>query len=248
MSPQSSQPQASAPRPRRARTVAAICAVAGSLLSLAACGNDKDSVTSAADAAREAGAQPTHSTPSAVPSLSQERQRRQALVGATKITWDKAADTAVGEEPQSELVELDLERAPSPPSPSEATGSPRPSASPGSPQWAATVAQKDGTARIVIIDAVTGKVTESRLEQGQDAEEKQHLAGLLGRATQTPEQAVRTATDKQPGTVTGIQLDDDDNDVAVWEVEVANTDDWTEADFTIDAAKGTVVREQVDRD
>ncbi|GGZ50530.1 lipoprotein [Streptomyces inusitatus] len=248
MSPDSSQPQARAPRPLRARTAAAVCAVVGSLLSVTACGNDSGSVTSAAEAGQEAGAaRATPSTPAASASLSREREQRKELVASAQITWDKAADKAVAEVPQSKLVDLELERTPQRPSPSE-TASPRPSRSPGAPRWSATVAQKDGTAHIVIIDAVTGQVIEERAEQGQDSGDKQQLAGLLAQATQTPAQAVKTATDKQPGTVTGVQLDDDDKNVAVWQVEVANTDDWTESDFEIDAAKGDIVSQRVDRD
>ncbi|MFI1018713.1 PepSY domain-containing protein [Streptomyces sp. NPDC020965] len=236
------------------RAAAVVCAVAVAVPVVTGCGSERaDSVVSAAEATQDASA-----TPSAAASLSSERAQRRTLVESAKIGWDKAATTATGEVPQSELVELDLGRGSSSTDPSHDTdatndtntASPSASPGPGTPQWTATVALKDGTAHQVTIDAVTGKVLSSRLEQGQDTGDKQELAGLLAQATLTPQQAAATATEKHPGTVTGLQLDDGDdsgNDV-VWETEVANTGDWTEADIEIDAVSGKILRERIDQD
>ncbi|MER6914561.1 PepSY domain-containing protein [Streptomyces sp. NPDC000594] len=236
----------------RVRAGAVVCAVVASVPLVTGCGSD-DSVVSAADATPTVTA-----TPSAGASLSRERAQRQALVQSAKIDWSKAAETATGEVPQSELVELDLGRTPREASPSgtDGTASPSPAPTPGSPQWTATVALRDGTAHIVTIDAVTGEVRQSRAEQGQDTDDKRELAGLLSRATRTPQQAVDAATKKFPGTVTGLQLSEDDGDddtsttgpTVVWETEVADTDEWTEADIEVDAVTGNVLRERIDQD
>ncbi|GLF99595.1 PepSY domain-containing protein [Streptomyces yaizuensis] len=253
----------------RGRAGAVACAVALSMPLVTGCGSDT-SVVSAADATPTVTPSATP-TPSASASLSRERAERQALVRSAKIGWEEAAKKATAEVPQSELAELDLERAPRSSSPSggtsgtaSASATSAASASPGprGPQWKATVALRDGTAHIVTIDAVTGKVLGERLEEDQDTGDKQELARLLTEATQTPQQAAEAATKKFPGTVTGLQLSEDDNagsssssssssgnkPVAVWEAEVANTDDWTEADITVDAASGKVLEERIDRD
>ncbi|MEU3598524.1 PepSY domain-containing protein [Streptomyces sp. NPDC006798] len=246
-------------RPFRGRIGAVVCAVALALPVVTGCGSDDgDAVVSAAEATRSPSGRPSGEA-----SLSPERAQRQALVRSAKIGWSEAAKTAVGEVPESELVELDLGRTlRGTPSPGAVTASPSATPAPGSPQWTATVALRDGTAHRVTIDAVTGEVRRSEAEKDQDAGDKQELADLLSRATRTPRQAVDTAAEKYPGTVTGLQLDtedsgDDNGDdgdatggvpVVVWETEVANTRDWTEADVTVDAVTGKVVRERVDKD
>ncbi|MER5766165.1 PepSY domain-containing protein [Streptomyces sp. NPDC001985] len=239
--PGSLRPAAPA-RPGRARAAALFCALAVSVPLVAGCGGTgDDSVVSAAEDSPSAGA-----TPSAVASLSRERTQRRALVESTRVGWEKAASTATGEVPQSELVELDLGRVHHGSSPS-----PQASPPPGTPRWTATVALKDGTAHVVDIDAVSGKVLRSGAERDQDADDKRELAGLLAQATRTPQQAVDAATRKHPGTVTGLQLGDSDesgDNVVVWETEVADTGDWTEADVEIDAASGKVLRERIDQD
>ncbi|MEO3977665.1 PepSY domain-containing protein [Streptomyces sp. CAU 1734] len=233
-------------RSLRVRAAAVVCAVAAAVPAVAGCGAEKGgSVVSAADAGREAGARAVSATPSAGASLSRERARREALVRSAEVGWEKAAGTATGEVAGSELVELDLGRA------DRDTGpSPSPSPTPGAPLWTATVALKDGTAHLVTIDAVTGKVLASRPEPDQDTGDRRELAGLLDRAARTPRQAADAATEKFPGTVTGLQLDENDagnTSTVVWETEVADTGDWTEADITVDAVSGKVLRERVDR-
>lgn len=132
-------------------------------------------------------------------------------------------------------------------SPSGASSSP--SASPAStgPEWVASVVAKDGTEHTVRIDAVSGKVLQSVEDQGQDAEEKSRTADRIAKAGQTPQQAAKAATAKAKGTVTSVDLDDNDKNVLVWSVDVVSKD-WKETTVDVDAASGTVTGEDVDND
>ncbi len=69
------------------------------------------------------------------------------------------------------------------------------------------------------VDAVSGEVFRTQVED-QDADDKQQVADRLKKATQTPEQAVKVATDKTKGTVTGVELDENDNQQFLWGVDV----------------------------
>ncbi|MEU7279770.1 PepSY domain-containing protein [Streptomyces sp. NPDC045431] len=247
-------------RTLRVRAIAAVCALAGSAALVTACGAEE--VTRAGAAAPT----PTHATPS--PRLTQDQAERKALVPAAKVGWDKAAATAVGEVPRGKLVEIELKRAtaaspspgspspgdtanpfnPSPATPSPASPSPGTGPTPGAPEWVAKVAGTDGTVRTLHIDAVTGKVTRSQVERGQDADDKRELTDRLGRAERTPQQAAKTATDKRKGTVTAVQLDEDDANRLIWSVDVVTTKDWYKTTYDVDAANGRVLREHVDRD
>ncbi|MFF1925971.1 PepSY domain-containing protein [Streptomyces sp. NPDC058221] len=132
---------------------------------------------------------------------------------------------------------------------SSPSGSASPSASPSStgPEWVAAVAAKDGTEHTVRIDAVSGKVLQSVEDQDQDAEEKSRTADRIAKASQTPKQAAKAATDKAKGTVTSLDLDTNDKDVLVWSVDVVSKD-WKKTTVDVDAAKGTVTGEDVDDD
>ncbi|MGW7312861.1 PepSY domain-containing protein [Streptomyces sp. NPDC054865] len=92
------------------------------------------------------------------------------------------------------------------------------------------------------MDASTGKVTRSREESGQDEDDKSELTEQLKASTTTAQQAVKTSTDRKPGTLAAVGLDDD-----VWSVDIV-TPDWNKTTYDVDAAKGTVVREHTDRD
>lgn len=173
--------------------------------------------------------------------LTDDQAERKALVPAAKVTWDKAAGTAVGAVSGSKLVEIELTRYES-----GATASPAPS--PGSPEWAAEVATQDGTVHMVHVDAVSGKVLRSEPDSDQSADEKRQVADQLGKAKVTSEQAVKTATGKKQGTVTAVQLDKDDSGKTIWSVDVVTEDDWNKTTYDVDAAGGKILREQVDRD
>ncbi|MFC9246266.1 PepSY domain-containing protein [Streptomyces sp. NPDC057136] len=272
------------PRARRLRIAAgALCAVVASAL-VAGCGQDGGDQTGAAtsEAAKVIPKQTTspYASPSGSPSgraqLTEDQAERKKLIEATKVTFDKAATTAVGAVPGSKLAELDLEGldddtdrrtdasastspngsaspggtaspSGSPTGSASPSGSPSPSGSGAGPQWVAEVVEKDGTAHTVRIDGVSGKVIETSEDADQDAADKSKMADWITKATQTPEQAAKVATDKTKGTVTSIGLDTNDDDTLVWAVDVVAAD-WNKTEFEVDAASGKILREETDSD
>ncbi|MFD3330279.1 PepSY domain-containing protein [Streptomyces sp. NPDC058701] len=230
----------------RLRTLAVCCAVSTTLLA-GACGGSSTPGTAAPAAPSSSQASPTGGT-----ALTEDQSERKALVPAAKVGWNQAADTAVAAVPTGRLVEIELSTSRGTPTatptgtPTDSPqGSPSPSGSApaaGAPVWDVTVAAQDGTIHDVQVDAVTGKVTRSRVEPGQDADDKSEVTEQLKAATVTAPQAVRTATGRTAGTVTAVELDDD-----VWSVDIV-TPDWNQTTYDVDAAKGTVVRQHVDRD
>lgn len=128
-------------------------------------------------------------------------------------------------------------------SPSDASASP---AATG-PEWVATVAVTDGTEHTVRIDAVSGKVVKSTEDTDQDAEDKSRTADWVAKAKQTPQQAAKAATDKKKGTVTSLELDENDKNVLVWSVDVVDKS-WNETTVDVDAATGSVTAEETDTD
>ncbi|MDX2389289.1 MULTISPECIES: PepSY domain-containing protein [unclassified Streptomyces] len=222
----------------RLRALAVGVAVSSALLA-GSCGNAKQPVTAAPAAPSSPQASAT-----AGGGLTEDQRERMALIPPARVPWDKAAVTAVGEVPKGRLVEIELEASRGTPA-GAASGSPSPAGSAppaGMPVWDVTVVAEDGTAHDVQVDAVTGKVTRSRVEPGQDEDDKSEVDEQLKAATTTAQQAVKTATDRKPGTVAAVELDDD-----VWSVDIV-TPDWNKTTYDIDAAKGTVVREHVDSD
>ncbi|MFF1381530.1 PepSY domain-containing protein [Streptomyces sp. NPDC058308] len=248
------------PRARHLRIVGTVCAIVASAALVAGCG-DSDSETSASSASGAAKSAPKEApTPSESPSgsasLTQDQQERKALLTTTKVTYDKAAATALKKVDGGMLTELDLEgvddddnddASASASASTRASASPSGSASSAGPRWIADVAEKNGTVHKVSIDAVSGEVISSTPDKDQDAGDKRETADWLSRSKQTAEQAAKVATDKKKGTVTSVSLDDNDSGGLVWNVDVV-TDDWNKTDFDIDAVKGKVTREHVDRD
>lgn len=243
------------------RSMAVICALGSSVLLVTGCTNADTTRSSVAEAAQTTPATNTASptgtstgttspSPSPSESMTDDQAERKALVPMAKVTWDKAADTAVKEVPDSKLVDLELKRTSA--EATASTGSPSPSMpnpapSQGAPEWEAKVATADGTVHRIDIDAVSGKVFRTQAED-QDADDKQQLADLLKKATQTPEQAVKAATDKVKGTVTHVELDENDDQKAIWSVDVVSTDNWNKTTLDVDATNGKILREHVDRD
>ncbi|MGW7274362.1 PepSY domain-containing protein [Streptomyces sp. NPDC054864] len=245
-----------APRARNLRLVGAVCALVASAALVTGCGEDsgKASAEATSKAAKSVPKEAPTESPTGSASLTQDQQERKALLATTKVTYDKAATTAVGKVSGGKLTDLDLDGVDDGDDDTDtddddasASPSPSPSGSASTPQWVAEVAEKDGTVHHVRIDAVSGKVISSAPDNDQDAEDKKETADWLSRVKQTPEQAAKTATDKKKGTVTSIGLDDNDNKALVWSVDVV-TDDWNKTDFDIDAVKGNITREHVDRD
>ncbi|MEE4495954.1 PepSY domain-containing protein [Streptomyces sp. BE230] len=209
--------------------------------------------------------------------LTKDQKDRKTLLDSTKITFDKAVTTAEGAVSGGKVVELDLRgpgesdddtdrESASPtasaspsgtaspsgsasPSPTGTAASPSASASPAAtgPEWVATVAAKDGTEHLVRIDAVSGKVINSTEDSEQDAGEKSRTADWIAKAKQTPQQAAKAATDKKQGTVTSLDLDENDKNVLVWSVDVVDKG-WTETTVDVDAATGSVTAEETDTD
>ncbi|MFF1688467.1 MULTISPECIES: PepSY domain-containing protein [unclassified Streptomyces] len=256
-------------RARHLHVVGAVCAAVASAALMTGCGANGGKTTDAATAEAAKVIPSQAATPSDSPSgsaqLTQDQTARKNVLGVTKVTFDKAAATAVGEVAGGKLAELDLKSAgdedhdtgtdsdesesPSPsgtPSSSPSL-SPSPSGSSAAPQWVAEVVEKDGTTHTVRIDAISGKVIQSVAQSGQDSDDKREMADRIARATQTPQQAAKVATDKTKGTVTSVNLDDNDDNALIWSVGVV-TADWNKTDFEIDAVKGTITHEEVDRD
>ncbi|MEU6761344.1 PepSY domain-containing protein [Streptomyces sp. NPDC046853] len=243
-----------APRARRLRLVGAVCAVAASAALVTGCGEDSGKAESAAtsEAAKTVPEGEATPSPSGSASLTQDQTERKALLADTKITYDKAAATAVDKVSGSKLTDLDLKSAndvkeDQSDDDDAMSASPSPSSTSDGPQWVAEVAEKDGTSHTVRIDAVSGKVISSAPEGDRDADDKKETADWLSRVKQTPEQAAKTAMDKTEGTVTSVGLDDDDSGSLVWSVDVVSKD-WNKTDFEVDAVKGNITHQHVDRD
>ncbi|WP_326696022.1 PepSY domain-containing protein [Streptomyces sp. NBC_01754] len=250
------------PRTRRLRVAGALGAVLAAAL-VAGCGQDSGDETSSAtsEAAKvmpNQSASPSGS-PTSTAQLTEDQAKRKKMLSAVKITFSKAATTAVGEVSGGKLTELELEgvdddhssASPSAdmsgsPSPS-GSGSPSPSGSSAGPKWMAEVVEDNGTAHVVTIDAVSGDVLDSSPAADQSESDKQKMADRIAKAKQTPQQAAKVATDKKKGTVTSIDLDENDSKALVWKVDVV-TEDWKKTTFDVDAENGKITNEEVDND
>ncbi|MFJ8545752.1 PepSY domain-containing protein [Streptomyces sp. NPDC093586] len=238
------------------RSMAVMCALGSSVLLMTACTNADTTRSSVAEAAPTGSPSGSASvsesaSSSASPSMNEDEAERKALVPMAKVTWDKAADTAVKEVSGSKLIDLELKKTSS--EATSATGSPMPSTpnpapSQGAPEWEAKVAASDGTVHRIDIDAVSGKVFRTEVESDQDSDDKKKITDRLGKATQTPQQAVKAATGKAKGTVTGVELDENDNQQVMWSVDVVSTDNWNKTTVDVDATNGKILRQHVDSD
>lgn len=236
-------------------------ALGTSVLLLTACTNADTTRSSVAEAAQTESPSSTATgtkspSPTGSPSMNEDQSERKQLVSATKVTWDKAADTAVKEVPEGKLVDLELKRTKSDatasptgsPSGSPDMSTPNPAPSEGAPEWEAKVAQTDGTLHRIDIDAVSGKVFRTMVDPDQDADDKTQVSGWLDKAKQTPAQAVKAATAKAKGTVTHVELGDNDDQQVVWNVDVVDKGNWNKASIEVDAANGKVLSQDVDTD
>ncbi|ANH91404.1 hypothetical protein A8713_09640 [Streptomyces sp. SAT1] len=252
------------------RTIVAICALGGSALLMTACSTTTGSQAEAAEAAPTTASPTDTASPSPTASLTKDQMQRRDLVSKTKVSWDKAAGTAVKEVSGGKLMGIELkavsqENSASPGTASPGTASPgtaspgtaspgtaspsspAPAPSPGSPEWQAKVAAADGTVHMVDVDAANGKVFRNQTQSGQSADDRRKVADRLRKATQSPAQAVKTATGKKKGTVTGAMLDENDGKL-VWAVDVVDTKDWKKTTYDVDAASGKIAREHTDQD
>lgn len=259
-------------RTQRLRAVGAVGVLLAAAL-LTGCGQDSGDTSTGTDTSEAARAVPertttpsnsanTSASPSA--SMTKDQQDRKKLLDSTKITFDKAVTTAEGAVSGGKVVDLDLrgpgksdddtDRESASPSasasptatgasPSDASASP---AATG-PEWVATVAAKDGTEHTVRIDAVSGKVVKSTEDSDQDSEDKSRTADWVAKAKQTPQKAAKAAMDKKKGTVTSLELDENDKNVLVWSVDVVDKS-WNETTVDVDAATGSVTAQKTDTD
>ncbi|MFD7237266.1 PepSY domain-containing protein [Streptomyces syringium] len=214
------------PRPGRVRGVGALCGLALLLALVAGCGDgDGDGGGSATSSTPSAG------TATATDRLTEDQAERKALVPSAKVGYERAASAASEKVPGSRLVSEELK-----------------SAAGAGPQWHIEVAAPDGTAHVVRVDAVSGKVLDSRAKADQDDGDKQELADRLGKAKVSPQDAAATALGRTKGTVTAVELDDTDAGTVTWSVDVVTTGDWNKTTFDVDATHRKILREHVDRD
>ncbi|MFE7121142.1 PepSY domain-containing protein [Streptomyces sp. NPDC057654] len=227
-------------RTRWGRAAGVLCGVVVSAALVSGCGDDGGGGGSSATSGATASAGSSGSAASSAPAsgaatetagLTEDQAERKALLPTAKVDYERAARIAAGAVPNGKVSEIELKRI---------TG--------GGSQWRSKVAERDGTAHEVNVDAGSGKVTRSRTEPGQDSEDKRELADRLGKAKVSAQQAVRTSAERKPGTTTAVEIDDRDDGTTIWSVDQVNTDTWNKTTFDVDAAGGKVLREHVDRD
>ncbi|MFM7841498.1 MAG: PepSY domain-containing protein [Nitrospira sp.] len=78
------------------------------------------------------------------------------------------------------------------------------------------------------------------------SEEEGNVADMVKGATVTADQAIRTATEKVPGTVVEVELEKK-HDKTIWEVEVVGADGKI-SEVHIDAATGAVIDVEAKKD
>ncbi len=111
------------------------------------------------------------------------------------------------------------------------------------------VTAKNGTETDVIVDAGDGKILAQETDEKSDdkdheSDDKAEQAKLEKAAKIDAKAASKAATDKVPGTVGDVELDEVDTKV-VYEVEVT-AKDGTETDVIVDATNGKVLSQQAD--
>jgi uncharacterized membrane protein YkoI len=214
------------------------------VLTVAGCGDDDKADKTVPPPAAPAPATPsvtipslTGPTPSAVDSASpggqmtEDQAQRSALVPLAKIDYTRAAEAASTKVPDAKVFSVELTRA-----------------ADNTAIWDVRVAGADGTEHRVDVDAAAGTVRNDQVDADQDAEDKRKLADRLGKATTTWQQATDTALARKQGTVTSVDLDENDADKLIWSVDIVTTNDWNKTTYDVDATTGQVIREHVDRD
>ncbi|MEU2790801.1 PepSY domain-containing protein [Streptomyces sp. NPDC007100] len=209
---------------QRTRATAALVALLTASAVLVGCGDDNDKGGEASGTPKPS-ATPTTSGP-----LTEDQRSRKALIPAAKTSYNQALKAATAAVEGSKPVAVELKRGAG-----------------GKPEWHAKVATEDGTASSVRVDAVSGKADRPRAED-EDGDDKKKLADRLRRATVTAQQAVATATGKKSGTVSAVELDDNDQKKEIWSVDVVTKNDWNKTTFDVDATDRKILREHVDRD
>ncbi|MER7395069.1 PepSY domain-containing protein [Streptomyces sp. NPDC000151] len=223
-------------RAARLRAAGLVCAVAVAGALVAGCGDDKGgggggSSSSSSSPSASGGGKSASASPSGSGKLTEDQTQRKALIPKAKITYDKALTAATGAVSGSKPVSAELKRGMG-----------------GKPVWETEVATTDGTKSMVTVDAVSGKAAKPRTDSGEDTDDKKKLAGWLKKATVTAQQAAQVATGKKKGTVSSIELDDNDQGKEIWSVDVVTKNDWNKTTYDIDASNKKVLRTHVDTD
>ncbi|GAA2101348.1 hypothetical protein GCM10009801_74530 [Streptomyces albiaxialis] len=164
--------------------------------------------------------------------LTDDQRERKRMISASKVSYRKALAAATHAVRGTEPVKAELDSA---------------SDSGDRPRWETEVATARGVASTVLVDAVSGKAQKPR-DAERESDDRDKLADRLREAKVTPEQAARTALDKKGGSVSAVELDDNDAGKVIWSVDVVTPKDWTKTTFDIDAATRKVLREHTDRD
>ncbi|MFH9424355.1 PepSY domain-containing protein [Streptomyces sp. NPDC017529] len=220
---------------QRTRAAAGLVALLTASAVLVGCGDDNDK-GGGASVTPKPSATPTSATPTAPTSaegsggMTEDQRSRKALIPEAKTSYDQALKAATAAVAGSKPVAVELKRGAG-----------------GKPEWHAKVATEDGTASTVRVDAVSGKADQPRAED-EDGDDKKKLADRLRRATVTAQQAAATATGKKSGTVSAVELDDNDQKKEIWSVDVVTKNDWNKTTFDVDATNRKILREHVDRD
>lgn len=218
-------------RKRRVAAAAVGVLTVGSLL--AGCGDEDGD-----DGGEQSTASPTKGggSPSATGSpgggrLTEDQAERRALIPKVKTPYGKAVSAATGAVSRSKLVSAEIKRN-----------------AQDKPVWQTEVATTDGSKRSVDVDAVSGEAEKPRRDDDEDSDDKQKLAKRLSDAKVTPQQAAQTATGRKKGTVSSIELDDNDQNKIIWSVDVVTPRDWNKTTYDIDVSHRKVLRTHVDRD
>ncbi|MCZ0983552.1 PepSY domain-containing protein [Streptomyces diastatochromogenes] len=113
----------------------------------------------------------------------------------------------------------------------------------GKQSWKVDVIDAKGTEHQIAVDATSGKVTGNKVDQDNDADNKDEAA-LAKSAKTTLPKAVDAARAKTSGTATSAELEKE-HGKAVWGVDVSDSHG-TEHEVTVDDATGKATASTVD--
>ncbi|MGE7666882.1 PepSY domain-containing protein [Ureibacillus composti] len=103
---------------------------------------------------------------------------------------------------------------------------------------------EDGSEQDIEVDAKTGKIVKVEDDDGENDDVSQ--AELAKQAKITKEEASEKALEQVPGTVTEVELDDE-NGLVVYDVEI-NAEDGTQQSVEVDAKTGKIVNVELEDD
>ncbi|GHA65426.1 PepSY domain-containing protein [Streptomyces termitum] len=113
----------------------------------------------------------------------------------------------------------------------------------GKQSWKVDIIDAKGTEHQIAVDATSGKVTGNKVDQDNDADNKDEAA-LAKSAKTTLPKAVDAARAKTAGTATSAELEKE-HGKAVWDVDVSDAKG-TEHEVTVDDATGRATASTVD--